>query len=185
MRKGGIIILVGLILFLGSCTKNKYDHSFRFDERIDFVKGSWLINHIEADLHAKAKKELTDRVLRTFTKLGGNYIFFIENIRPDSLDPSPPRFNISDRRLEQIEENTIYDFLVNTKAGLNEDKDSIEFRIRIYDIDEKKITYSQKTVRPLKNERILRSSRRLYKKVRKTLKKGLRELRENVVFREY
>lgn len=172
--------LIVFLLFGFSCSRNTYQHSIITDKKLDFNSGSWLVNHVEVELHARAKKELTDLVLRKLRKAGGNYIYFIESVKPDTLNPAPPRFNVSTERLQRLESTTIFDYLVNTKLEINEEASEITASIVIYNIKKKEKLYSQETVKKISFPGLFLSSRCLTRNIRKTMSKALKKFEEKV-----
>ncbi len=177
-------VVIVFLLIGSSCSRNTYKHSVKKDRELNFSSGSWLINHVEVELHAKAKKDLTDLVLRKFKKMGGNYVVFIEKLKPDTLNPAPPKFDITEKRLQRMESITIYDYLVNTKVEVIEEESRIIARILIYNIETKEKFYSQKTEKRIRFPGLLLSSRRLTRNIRNTMSKALKKFEEQIRIQE-
>ena len=179
-----LIIVLCIIITFSSCSRNKFQHSFEAERKFYYSEGSWLVNHIEVNLHAKAKKELTDLILEKLRKSGGNYIFFIENIKPDTLYPAPPVFNISKERLQQLESSVIHDYLINTRLKIHEDEGRVEVNIGIYNIESGERVYFQKTLKDIPYSGIFLSSKRLYRHMHNALSAAMKQFQRNAFHRE-
>lgn len=177
-------VIIVFLLFGSSCSRNIYQHTVKKGRELDFSSGSWLINHVEVELHARAKKDLTDLVLRKFKKMGGNYVVFIEKLKPDTLNPAPPKFDIKEERLQRLESTSIYDYLVNTKVEVIEEESMIIASIAIYDIETKEKFYLQKTEKRIRFPGLLLSSRRLTRNIQNTISKALKKFEEQIEIQE-
>lgn len=143
-----------VVILFSSCVVTNYYQDY--DENItpNFNKGKWLINHIESDLHLKAQRKFTNKLLRSLKKTENDSIFFIEQLRIYSLEPVLIRFDISPEKLGLLKKFTDYDYLLNTKVSfgtkmsknqgeINEEKEKRVYKtmLHIYSIPESTLVY--------------------------------------------
>lgn len=155
-----IIALLVLCLLLTSCSFPTYV----FDNKaqttgLDFSKGKWLLNEIDAPYEVKqklTKSALTDFSANLSTRL--NYIHTTKGLLlPRKIDLNPNKNELSD-----LKKGTGFDYFINIKASnVNDEFGSIDVTphklnsgskkesaivIEIYDLNLLAVVYSQKVI---------------------------------------
>lgn len=111
------VLTAFLLLFnLVSCASNAgYKYVFDTGKYIDFGEGKWLINKTKSNskLHDDT---LNQRAIEQFTKILGDSLYEIGEVRKNSLIPSNIKFGLSKDELTQLGKDTDCDFLIELEG---------------------------------------------------------------------
>jgi len=158
-----ILILFGLLLT--SCVTSTYVFKFSATPGIDFRKGKWLLNEIEAPYIIKS--QLREIVKKKFLKYLKNNFFILNETNGLMLPPKIP-LNPSKQILKEIKAGTRFDYFINIKTKIlknevgvlsigtpnvnnsydgndfdDNDESKVEVTLEVYDLNSLKIIYSQ------------------------------------------
>jgi len=150
------LFLASLVL-LSACSLPHYQYRYESEKAVDFRKGKWLINRIEADLSLKSKALLTEKLLKEIRKLATDSVVYVQNIQLGLLTPEQLRFEPSEEILNTLKNTTDFDFILNIRADKVRDDlspillypmysdagNEVEIYIDIYNIAKAKRIYSQ------------------------------------------
>lgn len=106
------LLVVLIIITFFSCHSTKYTHSGNVSARLNFTKGKWLLNTIDAP--RGIRYDLEEQATEKFTEIFGNR-FSVVNTTAGILVPSNIANNPSKAILTDIK-NTGYDFLISIRA---------------------------------------------------------------------
>lgn len=143
--------------FLASCSLPQYQYRYESDKAIDFRKGKWLINSIEADLSSKSKAILTRKLVKKISRLAADSVVYVQNIHLAFLTPDQLNFELSDEALNTLKSTTNFDFILNVRADTVKDdlypillypmysdaSNEVEIYIDVYAIETGQRIYSQ------------------------------------------
>ena len=146
-----------LVILLGSCHLPKYTYLGNVNAGLDFNKGRWLMNDIEAPQRIKAN--LTDIAIEDFTSLLGDRFSTVRDAK-GALIPAEIPYNPSKTLLKDIRNGTGFDFFIDIKAKVNRDdigdlqigktystkRNSAEVTLTVYDLNLMENIYSQTVV---------------------------------------
>lgn len=144
------------MFFLSSCAIPKYTHEYRTSKGMNFTKGRWLINYVDAPW--SSRECLTENLLKKLRKLAGDSIVYIADVGGESLLQKNIPFSVDSSTLKNIKTYTNFDYLVNVRAREIKDdlsdimisspegysKSEANCQIVIYDINKGTKAYSQK-----------------------------------------
>ncbi|MBN1251819.1 MAG: hypothetical protein JXR51_13405 [Bacteroidales bacterium] len=198
--KNQILIIGSLLnLLFSQCAAPHYNCDYQTPKVLDFRKGKWLINVIETDLNTyKARELLNKNFVSKFKKIGGNYIYFIDDIRMKYSLPNEMPFSTPPENIELLKLTTEFNYLVNIKtskikndlhdiyltAPLSYGKSEAETEIVIYEIKTGEIIFSQRTVGSVtlnENDRNIRFAKSAEGLTFSTINKALREIKKNAI----
>lgn len=158
--KAKILLLFAILISLYSCNLPSYV----FDNKgqtsgLDFTKGKWLINHIDAP--SDVSKQLTKYAKEDFEKYLPGRLFFIYEPKGLIL-PQKININPSKSLLKEIKKGSGFDYFINIRAGKLKDElggiditpnhfytdreNKSEVIIEVYDLNLSQIIYSQKVI---------------------------------------
>lgn len=134
----------------------KYTHEYRTPKGMNFTKGLWLVNYVDAPW--SLREFLTKNLLRKLSELAGDSIVYIADVGGKSLLQANIPFLVDSLTLKNIKTYTNFDYLVNVRAKeIKDDLSDIMIsspegysmseancQIVIYDINKGIKAYSQK-----------------------------------------
>lgn len=154
------IILFFCILFSTSCSLPSYYFENKTQKTgLDFTKGKWLLNEIEAPY--EVKQNLTKLALNDFSSYLSNRLVYIHNAKGILL-PRKIELNPNKNQIKDLKTGTQFDYFINIK-GYNSkselanmdltnhkfnknSKNTGELIIEVYDLNNLEIVFSQKVV---------------------------------------
>lgn len=187
-----------LILIISSCATPRYVHDFKTSRVLDFRTGKWLVNNIETNLSGKAKKYLTENLLRKLNKINSDSIIYIDTARLYFSLPNQILFKTPNETLELLKLTTNFDYLVSVKTQENRDemgsfllssplnykKNEAEVSIVVYELKTGSLIYSQRIIGTVEldvNDPDVRISKSASGLIFGALDKGLKEMKKNAI----
>ena len=143
-------------MLLTSCAIPKYTHEYRTSKGMNFTKGRWLVNYVDAPW--SSREYLTKTLLKKLSKLAVDSIAYIADVGGKSLLQANIPFSVDSATLRNIKTYTNFDYLINVRAReIKDDLSDIMIsspegyseseancQIVIYDINKGTKAYSQK-----------------------------------------
>ncbi|MGC9343366.1 MAG: hypothetical protein ACP5E3_11750 [Bacteroidales bacterium] len=187
------IVIIFLMLVLSSCGVRNYSSKYYKDTSPDLESKKWLINHIESDLHLKAQRKFTNKLINSLENVGNDSIFFIEQVRIDTLGPVLIKFDISEKKLNNLKNFSDFDYLLSTKLFIERnsstknmetdvDIDSIYYKtlFHIYSVTGERLIYKQELslAYPGKKQNTEALTRKDQRRMYKSLKEAIKFLTE-------
>jgi hypothetical protein len=189
----GLIVPVIISFLLTSCASVSYQHFYEHSKGLDFQQGTWLVNTIEGDIHGKSRIVLTNLLLQELKELGGDSVYYIEDVHFDYLVPENIQFILANEAAGILHKTTGYDFLVNMKTQKIRDdlldvifsppevysKSESEVTLVVYDIHTGQKIYSQRIVASVslnEDDDDIKFAKSANSLIFKALKKGLKDL---------
>ena len=105
-----------LIMVFWSCGGAKYTYFFDTGKQLDFSEGKWILNNTESN-SVKFDRVLYDASLTEFEKILGDSLLEMHELRSSKLVAPKIGFNLSERDLRELRQNTDCDFLINIKGN--------------------------------------------------------------------
>ena len=91
MMKYGVLLI--LVVMAVSCATPSYMHLYESPKSLDFTTGKWLVTNVETQLPLMYREGLTRDLLKELKKMGGDSIYFLNDIYSHSLKQSYRAFD--------------------------------------------------------------------------------------------
>ena len=92
MKYGVLLILVVMAV---SCATPSYMHLYESPKSLDFTTGKWLVTNVETQLPLMYREGLTRDILKELKKMGGDSIYFLNDISLKYLSHDKLTFELS------------------------------------------------------------------------------------------
>lgn len=109
-------VLLVLMMTVVSCATPKYMHLYESPKSLDFTTGKWLVTNVEAQLPFAYREGLTRDLLKELRKLGGDSIYFLNDISLKYLSHDKLSFELSPEVMETLKKTTDYKYVVTSSA---------------------------------------------------------------------
>lgn len=159
MKRIFILFIVSSVLLCSCSFPHYYFENNAQNYGVDFTKGKWLLNKVDAPLRTEEK--LKKSVQENFSALLGKRLINIEDAQGLLLPKKIP-LQPSKEQLKELKIGTNFDFIINVKAVQLEsdfngvsltnhkfqkgETNSNEVVLEIYDLSLLEIIYSQKVI---------------------------------------
>lgn len=146
------------ILFI-SCNFPSYQFVKKQNTGVDFSKGKWLLNEVEAPL--KIKEKLEEKSYKDLKSFLGDRLTQFGNAKGILINARTPT-NPTKNQLQELRNGTNFDYFINIKAGIlkddlgslsistqnlnNFDENKSQVILEIYDLENLQIIYSNKII---------------------------------------
>lgn len=121
-----IVLYTVFLLIVSSCSFSKYYfENSEMETGLDFTKGKWILNTIEAPY--KVKNKLSDLAFKDFSEKLQDRVSHSKNVKEFMITP---KINLRENKseLEKVYKTTGYDFFIDIKAQIVDEKlGSIDF----------------------------------------------------------
>ncbi len=190
-------VLLVLMMTVVSCATPKYMHLYESPKSLDFTTGKWLVTNVEAQLPFAYREGLTRDLLKELRKLGGDSIYFLNDISLKYLSHDKLSFELSPEVMETLKKTTDYKYVVTSSAQklrnevgdliypggpLSYQKSESEVCIAVYDVSLGARIYFQRIIASVTldagDEQVVfaRSAGTL---LYNAMKKGLKDIKKN------
>ncbi len=195
MMKYGVLLILAVTVV--SCVTPKYIHLYESPKSLDFTTGKWLVTNVEAQLPFAYREGLTRDLLKELRKLGGDSIYFLNDISLKYLSHDKLSFELSSEVMETLKKTTDYKYVVTSSARklrnevgdliypggpLSYQKSESEVCIAVYDVSLGARIYFQRIIASVTldagDEQVVfaRSAGTL---LYNAMKKGLKDIKKN------
>ena len=195
MMKYGVLLILAVTVV--SCVTPKYIHLYESPKSLDFTTGKWLVTNVEAQLPFAYREGLTRDLLKELRKLGGDSIYFLNDISLKYLSHDKLSFELSPEVMETLKKTTDYKYMVTSSARklrnevgdliypggpLSYQKSESEVCIAVYDVSLGARIYFQRIIASVTldagDEQVVfaRSAGTL---LYNAMKKGLKDIKKN------
>ena len=99
MKYGVLLILVVMAV---SCATPSYMHLYESPKSLDFTMGKWLVTNVETQLPLMDREGLTRDLLKELKKMGGDSIYFLNDISLKYLSHDKLTFELSPEVMETL-----------------------------------------------------------------------------------
>ena len=188
MKYGVLLILVVMAV---SCVTPSYMHLYESPKSLDFTTGKWLVTNVETQLPLMYREGLTRDLLKELKKMGGDSIYFLNDISLKYLSHDKLTFELSPEVMETLKKTTDYKYVVTATARkdliypggpLSYQKSESEVCIAVYDVSLGARIYFQRIIASVTldagDEQVVfaRSAGTL---LYNAMKKGLKDIKKN------
>ena len=160
-----IVVFIGCLYLLNSCTAPKFTFEQNGIGELSFHEGKWLINDV---LASKNQQDLLNHSLKKWGQVITDSLFTIDDIRKDKLISDKIKFELNSDELSSLKLGSGCDFLINTKvdvlseelSALSSPRESefgntirsneVKVEIRIYDLNKHTLISSRAAFGTLK-----------------------------------
>ena len=114
MIKYGVLLI--LVVMAVSCATPSYMHLYESPKSLDFTTGKWLVTNVETQLPLMYREGLTRDLLKELKKMGGDSIYFLNDISLKYLSHDKLSFELSPEVRETLKKTTDYKYVVTATA---------------------------------------------------------------------